>query len=141
MPSSATSTSAISTFPTRRSSDLVVHPDSSQSARGLRIGLDLDRAEARLPQAQRPCRIHLLGRRCTLVAVVRGGGWTLAGTGRTGGDRKSTRLNSSHLGISYAVFRYVDLRDLHFPYTTLFRSCRTPRLLAERPGPADRPRS
>src|SRR5438045_4372171 len=23
---------------------------------------------------------------------------------RTGGDRKSTRLNSSHLGISYAVF-------------------------------------
>src|SRR5437899_7275110 len=24
--------------------------------------------------------------------------------GRAGGDRKSTRLNSSHLGISYAVF-------------------------------------
>src|SRR5262245_65211715 len=24
--------------------------------------------------------------------------------GRTAGDRKSTRLNSSHLGISYAVF-------------------------------------
>src|ERR1039458_3793799 len=34
-------------------------------------------------------------------------------------DRKSTRLNSSHLGISYAVFclkRYRDHRDLHsFP--------------------------
>src|SRR5262245_65683579 len=27
-----------------------------------------------------------------------------AGPGRLGADRKSTRLNSSHLGISYAVF-------------------------------------
>src|SRR5437899_2864871 len=31
-------------------------------------------------------------------------------------DRKSTRLNSSHLGISYAVFCYHAHRDLHsFP--------------------------
>src|SRR5262245_45977199 len=39
-------------------------------------------------------------------------------------DRKSTRLNSSHLGISYAVFcldRRPPLSTL-FPYTTLFRS-------------------
>src|ERR1035438_9322221 len=37
-----------------------------------------------------------------------------------GRDRKSTRLNSSHLGISYAVFR--PPRSTLFPYTTLFRS-------------------
>src|ERR1035441_5565674 len=51
-------------------------------------------------------------------------------------DRKSTRLNSSHLGISYAVFclkkktgRLIALimirrppRSTLFPYTTLFRS-------------------
>src|SRR5262245_36332898 len=41
-------------------------------------------------------------------------------------DRKSTRLNSSHLGISYAVFCLISrpLRSSLFPYTTLFRSVR-----------------
>src|ERR1035441_3708802 len=40
------------------------------------------------------------------------------------GDRKSTRLNSSHLGISYAVFCLIrpPPRSTLFPYTTLFRS-------------------
>src|ERR1035441_4357939 len=39
-------------------------------------------------------------------------------------DRKSTRLNSSHLGISYAVFCLMRSppRSPFFPYTTLFRS-------------------
>ena len=45
-------------------------------------------------------------------------------------DRKSTRLNSSHLGISYAVFCLKKIflmirrppRSTLFPYTTLFRS-------------------
>src|ERR1035441_5350879 len=39
-------------------------------------------------------------------------------------DRKSTRLNSSHLGISYAVFCLMRRppRSTLFPYTTLFRS-------------------
>src|ERR1035441_8407694 len=41
-------------------------------------------------------------------------------------DRKSTRLNSSHLGISYAVFFFLMIRrpprSTLFPYTTLFRS-------------------
>src|SRR5256885_6265894 len=32
------------------------------------------------------------------------GGYRESGFGREGGDRKSTRLNSSHLVISYAVF-------------------------------------
>src|SRR5690625_4005915 len=37
-------------------------------------------------------------------------------------DRKSTRLNSSHVAISYAVFCRTSLRHTLFPYTTLFRS-------------------
>src|SRR5437773_133218 len=37
-------------------------------------------------------------------------------------DRKSTRLNSSHITISYAVFCRRRLRSTLFPYTTLFRS-------------------
>src|ERR1035441_6691716 len=42
-------------------------------------------------------------------------------------DRKSTRLNSSHLGISYAVFCLIRRppRSTLFPYTTLFRSVTT----------------
>src|SRR5690625_1808863 len=41
-------------------------------------------------------------------------------------DRKSTRLNSSHVAISYAVFCYPPLRCPLMPYTTLFRSIRSP---------------
>src|SRR5437879_2855323 len=43
-------------------------------------------------------------------------------------DRKSTRLNSSHRCISYAVFCYVapTPRSPPFPSTTLFRSWRLP---------------
>src|SRR5690242_2669760 len=39
-------------------------------------------------------------------------------------DRKSTRLNSSHMSISYAVFCLIrpPPRSTLFPYTTLFRS-------------------
>src|SRR5690606_21482492 len=42
-------------------------------------------------------------------------------------DRKSTRLNSSHVKISYAVFCLTRLppRSTLSPYTTLFRSSRT----------------
>src|SRR5207249_2929089 len=41
-------------------------------------------------------------------------------------DRKSTRLNSSHVSISYAVFCLIlrPPRSTLFPYTTLFRSVR-----------------
>src|SRR5262245_48687846 len=49
-------------------------------------------------------------------------------------DRKSTRLNSSHLGISYAVFCLTPCppRPTLFPYTTLFRSRgRTPHVLVD----------
>src|SRR5690242_12576521 len=56
-------------------------------------------------------------------------------------DRKSTRLNSSHMSISYAVFCLTRRppRSTLFPYTTLFRSIgvfrsllpREPRLVAD----------
>src|SRR3989338_9032789 len=43
-----------------------------------------------------------------------------------GGDRKSTRLNSSHSSISYTLFFFLMMRrpprSPLFPYTTLFRS-------------------
>src|SRR5436853_5506590 len=48
-----------------------------------------------------------LGRSAIKVSTVEFGEWCPAGDNFTRGeylDRKSTRLNSSHLGISYAVF-------------------------------------
>src|SRR5262245_23744208 len=53
-----------------------------------------------------------------------GRSWRPTRPTRSPQDRKSTRLNSSHLGISYAVFclfRWQPTVSL-FPYTTLFRS-------------------
>src|SRR5690242_15243795 len=43
---------------------------------------------------------------CAVVGTVTGSSWTTAGTLGVAfvGDRKSTRLNSSHMSISYAVF-------------------------------------
>src|SRR5947199_5194731 len=48
-------------------------------------------------------------------------------------DRKSTRLNSSHLGISYAVFclkkkkkQYIDSRSIQLGATELEARCVTP---------------
>src|SRR5207253_10598886 len=54
---------------------------------------DHHRAGGRAPRGTRP-RAPRLGR----------GAVTGAGAHRGGGDRKSTRLNSSHVAISYAVF-------------------------------------
>src|SRR5262245_66533660 len=75
-------------FPTRRSSDLAAARDPERIGR---IGLlDAD-ADVDAPLAHQP------------IAQLRRGDEAafLAGHRR---DRKSTRLNSSHLGISYAVF-------------------------------------
>src|SRR5262245_3949051 len=59
----------------------------------------------------------------------------------TPSDRKSTRLNSRHLGISYAVLAWPPPRSPPFAYTTLFRSPRAgaparaaPRSRPRRPG-------
>src|SRR5207253_8632258 len=89
-------------FPTRRSSDLVERHDrmGNGDARGLvcrRAGVDAAGIEAPLKR--------LVG---AGPQVVDGGHWggRVAGLSgnETGEDRKSTRLNSSHVAISYAVF-------------------------------------
>src|SRR5437899_6946357 len=74
-------------FPTRRSSDL-------NCLKGPLDASGTSSAKANAPQAPRP-------RKNTPSTAIRhpcrrDGEWRL--------DRKSTRLNSSHLGISYAVF-------------------------------------
>src|SRR5690606_39342536 len=91
-------------FPTRRSSDLIDHAISSCEPPDDPAPLDLAAARlapfhmgrhgtglpaARLPAGAGPTARH--GRRRS---------WRPAGRG----DRKSTRLNSSHVKISYAVF-------------------------------------
>src|SRR5262245_38261317 len=68
---------------------------------------------------------------CDAMRVAREIGQDLLGTGE-GLDRKSTRLNSSHLGISYAVFCRHPPRSTLFPYTTLFRSKRRMNSLTSR---------
>src|SRR5690606_40064105 len=86
-------------FPTRRSSDLPHQRGST---------------------AQRPTRRRALGRRkrprggphstqrrnggADVRRAVFGGNTRTGGQGHSPGDRKSTRLNSSHVKISYAVF-------------------------------------
>src|SRR5262245_63916773 len=77
---------AILSFPTRRSSDL---PDLRQLLHAVDAAKSPEVQQhvppAKICQFDRPGRIHPLA-----AAVER--------------DRKSTHLNSSHLGISYAVF-------------------------------------
>src|SRR5262245_66009324 len=76
-------------FPTRRSSDLDLLVRAAGPARGRRSGT---RRRGRLKQTVSGSRDHL--------------------------DRKSTRLNSSHLGISYAVFCLKKKKKkarIHFP--------------------------
>src|ERR1035441_10770325 len=53
---------------------------------------------------------------------------------RSTGDRKSTRLNSSHLGISYAVFCLKKKQD-NDPRTSRMSSCPAIRDQGERVGP------
>src|SRR3712207_7888392 len=48
--------------------------------------------------------VHAFDRRTRRPCGVGGGGRPAARRGRRGLDRKSTRLNSSHANISYAVF-------------------------------------
>src|SRR5262245_9169331 len=89
-------------------------------------------------QGHHPCGFGRSGIVGGQPQIARGGGDRERVTGRLGGgeqqpqlgggrelgeDRKSTRLNSSHLGISYAVFCLLPPPTSPlFPYTTLFRS-------------------
>src|SRR5690606_41513446 len=89
------------TFPTRRSSDL----DLRQRAGERIVDIDIDdRSSAVLGFMQRVDDISLGARGMALVDAAAG---DLAGIAVLIGldvDRKSTRLNSSHVKISYAVF-------------------------------------
>src|SRR5206468_10520662 len=79
---------ALPSFPTRRSSDLI--PDAP-------------------PRPSREVGHQTLRPRCctpreAVVTSIGESGHRLTGGAATGSDRKSTRLNSSHDQISYAVF-------------------------------------
>src|SRR5205807_4369684 len=86
-------------FPTRRSSDLTC-PPASVVGSATAVG-PLLRAPLRGPVILAFSESEL----ANLVIELRGAvPVTLVGKVRFAGDRKSTRLNSSHLVISYAVF-------------------------------------
>src|SRR5690606_41427329 len=102
------STPALTTllsFPTRRSSDLpdrrrdhqLQHPDGEHRARG-----ELRHREAAAPDAGGRGLAAAPRRGAWVVAQARGGWWAPGRAGRLE-DRKSTRLNSSHVKSSYAV--------------------------------------
>src|SRR5262245_48552351 len=122
MPSSSSPAVLLPSSPTRRSSDLFFRGRRRRDRRALPFGglfelaaRALDRLAA-LPQfrANREHALHQL--------ALRDSRETAAGQRAGRGDRKSTRLNSSHLGISYAVFFLPRRPPPLFPYTTLFRS-------------------
>src|SRR5262245_13009879 len=125
MPSSACSAAprTLPSFPTRRSSDLltpagVVFRDTAEEVMRQLMEVRDDLRDRLQPgsDAITIASLHALSVTCFPR-------WLQACQQQIG-DRKSTRLNSSHLGISYAVFclfrrpPYFTL----FPYTTLFRS-------------------
>src|SRR5690606_41718060 len=78
---------ALRSFPTRRSSDLDGVVDAPEEAQ--RLGVSLSGLVKTLQPFH--CQPHAVEGAGRLLAVA-------------GADRKSTRLNSSHVKISYAVF-------------------------------------
>src|SRR5690606_42160715 len=90
-------------FPTRRSSDLPTWRDVPATVLGMvkllasaPSGRDTGRADAALDRVLAHPLMRLPGARRSMRRLVE--------RVRTGVDRKSTRLNSSHVKISYAVF-------------------------------------
>src|SRR5688500_5012758 len=133
MPSCAVLLRRAHPCPTRRSSDLAVRAARPEA----RVVVDAGETAGLVP-------VDAAG--WDADAVVIGGGpvgappWTGALLVRPGarihpliGDRKSTRLNSSHLVTSYAVVRRPTPSCTPVPYTTLFRSGR-PRRAPGGPG-------
>src|SRR5437879_1064405 len=122
MPSSALSSRYLHSFPTRRSSDLLsgtmhfftdmMHIPAPFAFLAIAaeffggIGLILGLLT----------RVAAFGIGCNMVAAI------VMVHRHFGLDRKSTRLNSSHRCISYAVFCSLLSLPPLFPYTTLFRS-------------------
>src|SRR5699024_9816719 len=65
----------------------------------------LDQVSVKIDPGERVALVGASGAgKTTLAAVVSGLRTPTSGTVFLGGDRKSTRLNSSHVSISYAVF-------------------------------------
>src|SRR5688500_19721114 len=95
----------LSSFPTRRSSDLVCAPHPGR-ARG-------DDDQRFLARSCGPCDEFHARRRARGGSPDDG-----CRAGRSVEDRKSTRLNSSHLVISYAVFclkkKRINLNDIKY---------------------------
>src|SRR5207244_10743756 len=87
-------------FPTRRSSDLGSFP--RPSARGARLRQPRGGRRGNVAKADPPPSTRVRGRRGR--DRRRSAAELGPDQARGGGDRKSTRLNSSHQIISYAVF-------------------------------------
>src|SRR5262245_47758396 len=118
----------LASFPTRRSSDLI-RRHGTRGPRPDRVCFPrLLHVDGFLGPRGAGCARREVGSPGRRHCGRRGISNDRHGAGHAG-DRKSTRLNSSHLGISYAVFS-VPLRHPTprlFPYTTLFRSYSPPR--------------
>src|SRR5262245_861622 len=125
MPSSACNRAPLDThaFPTRRSSDLV-SDIRMPGASGLELLQSVKQKHPELPVIIMTAYSDLE----SAVAAFQGGAFEYLpkpfDVDHAVEDRKSTRLNSSHLGISYAVFCVQPRSPRHtrLPYTTLFRS-------------------
>src|SRR5207249_9142551 len=90
---------ALSTFPTRRSSDLSYFPGPS-------VGIQAEMAYFGLPLRDACVVLNASPTRLTeqLCASAQGASHSTSALATNEIDRKSTRLNSSHVSISYAVF-------------------------------------
>src|SRR5690606_39897665 len=91
-------------FPTRRSSDLPHHRHSDAFlGELLDLGEEAAAGEGEVgPQGE--LRREAVGEEDDVLQLLRRAAQGLGGLPEAGEDRKSTRLNSSHVKISYAVF-------------------------------------
>src|SRR5437762_2836467 len=128
MPSSALALLHSPSFPTRRSSDLAAIVDYTAAIR-------LDPSLAAAYNGRGLAYLNRQQNQAALsdfeAAVQLSPDWANPYVSRGlahARDRKSTRLNSSHRCISYAVFCSRAPPLPLFPYTTLFRSCGNRRL-------------
>src|SRR5690606_41125389 len=83
-------------FPTRRSSDLALAGDAPAPGDSAAMTGIVEKPSP----AQAPSNLSVVGRYVLPADIFP----LLANTAPGAGDRKSTRLNSSHVKISYAVF-------------------------------------
>src|SRR5690606_41771526 len=91
-------------LPTRRSSDLILSGDLPPGTRLREVHLARETGVSRTPVREALRRLSAEGLAVVLPrrgAVV--GQWSLADVEEIFEDRKSTRLNSSHVKISYAA--------------------------------------